>query len=288
MTLFTLPTARRITQSWNMDFKVLNGKFYPNGFYASIGWLGHNGIDYGCPLNDDIEAVCDGIIEYVGPANGHPLLTGGGNAVLLRNDDLGIRFEYLHLNQQNVYTGQRVKRGQVIAQSGNTGISSGPHLHLGAIPLRPNLSNGYRGRVDPTPWLYGPSNPDYAGALTVQGTLTPQPSQEDDMSVEGEKELLGNLQKVVPEVVGLKEFVGGMNEKLDALIQAAGVEKVFDEGVNEKVDELVGNLRKTFWNTEESRIILAETPAPELAAQIDAAGSAAAVLAELVRLLEGK
>lgn len=185
MTLFTLPTSYGVSQSWDMDFNVLNGKYYPNGFYASIGWKGHNGIDFRCPVGSPVEAVCDGVIEYVGPGNNHPLLSGGGNTLLLRNDELGIRFEYLHLSQQNVYTGQRVKRGQVIARSGNTGISSGAHLHLGAIPVRPNLNNGYRGRVDPTPWLYGPSNPDYAG-LAAAGTIQPT-TQEDDVALTKEQ-----------------------------------------------------------------------------------------------------
>lgn len=204
MTQFTLPTSRRITQEWGQDFNWLNGKHYPNGFYATIGWLGHNGIDYGCPEGDEVEAVCDGVIEYVGPGNNHPLLTGGGNALLLRNDEMGIRFEYLHLSQQNVYTGQRVKRGQVIARSGNTGISSGAHLHLGAIPVKPNLNNGYRGRVDPTGWLYGPSNPDYAG-IAAQGTTTPV--QEDDMAFtpEQEKFILASLTSLVDNVATKKD-----------------------------------------------------------------------------------
>lgn len=157
MSDFTLPTSRIVTQDWAQDFSWMNGVFYPNGFYASLGWLGHNGIDFGCWEGDEVEAVCDGVIEYVGPGNSHPLLTGGGNTVLLRSDKYQMRFEYLHLSQQNVYTGQVVTKGQVIALSGNTGASTAPHLHLGAIPVGPrNQNDGWRGRVDPTPFLYGP------------------------------------------------------------------------------------------------------------------------------------
>jgi len=266
MTLFTLPTSRRITQDWGQDFKTLNGVTYPNGFYASIGWLGHNGIDYGCPVGDPVESVCDGVVEYVGAGNNHPLLSGGGSVVLIRNDELQMRFEYLHLSQQNVYTGQHVKRGQVIALSGNTGVSSGAHLHVGAIPVRANVNNGYRGRVDLTQWLYGPSNPDYAGGgLAAQGAVTP--------TVEGflmalsdqdQAELLANVRK---------------------LVTASEVEKDFDAKVNEKVDELVNNARKTFWNTEESKIRLQNAEPAQVAAQIDAAGLASSVRDELVKLL---
>lgn len=187
MTATTLPTSRPITQDWNQDFQWLNGRYYPNGFYASIGWKGHNGIDYGCWEGDPVEAVCDGVIEFAGNGDNHWLLSGGGKAILLRNDDLGVRFEYLHLSRFEVRQGQRVTRAQVIARSGNTGISSAPHLHIGAIPVQNvNVNNGYRGRIDPTPYLYGPLNPDYAGsgALGPAGTLTPQ---EDELSAEDVK-----------------------------------------------------------------------------------------------------
>ncbi|QCB97111.1 M23 family metallopeptidase [Arthrobacter sp. PAMC25564] len=156
MTAFTLPTSRPVTQDWAREFYNFKGVAYPQGFYRSLGWLGHNGIDYGCWIGDAVEAVCDGVIEYVGPGNNHPLLTGGGNTILLRNDELGIRFEYLHLSQQNVYTGQRVSMGQVIGLSGDSGAATAPHLHLGAIPVGyVNQNDGWRGRVDPTPYLYG-------------------------------------------------------------------------------------------------------------------------------------
>lgn len=168
----TLPTSRVVTQDWNQDFAWLNGVYYPNGFYSSVGWYGHNGIDYGCWEGDPVEAVCDGVIEFAGDGNNHWLLSGGGNAVLLRSDELGVTFEYLHLSRFEVHEGQRVKCGQVIARSGNTGISTAPHLHIGAIPNHNvNVNNGYRGRVNPTPFLYGPLNPDYAPAAQA-GTIT--------------------------------------------------------------------------------------------------------------------
>jgi len=187
MSDFTLPTSRPITQEWAQDFSWLNGTFYPNGFYSSLGWKGHNGIDYGCWVGDEVEAVCDGVVEYVGPGNNHPLLSGGGNTILLRTDKYGMRFEYLHLSQQNVYTGQQVKKGQVIGLSGNSGVSTAPHLHLGAIPVgNVNQNDGWRGRVDPTPYLYG--------SLALQGTIT-EASEEDDMSAEFERDVRAQLSK---------------------------------------------------------------------------------------------
>ena len=190
MTTTTLPTSRPVTQDWNQDFEWLNGVHYPAGFYDSIGWRGHNGIDYGCWEGDPAEAVCDGVIEFAGDGNNHWLLSGGGNALLLRNEELGVMFEYLHLSRFEVTQGQRVKRGHVIARTGNTGISTAPHLHIGAIPIyNVNVNNGYRGRVDPTPFLYGPINPDYAG-ITAQGTTTPK---EDTLSAAEVKQIKDHI-----------------------------------------------------------------------------------------------
>jgi len=193
MVATTLPTSRPVTQDWNQDFNWLNGRYYPNGFYASVGWKGHNGIDYGCHEGDPVEAVCDGVIEFAGWGDNHELLTYGGNAILLRNDALGVRFEYLHLSRFDVVQGQRVTRGQVIAKSGNTGTSTAAHLHIGAIPVRNvDINNGYRGRIDPTPYLYGNLNPDYAGgALAPQGDII----QEDDLMAtpEQRRELIKDL-----------------------------------------------------------------------------------------------
>lgn len=222
MTAFTLPTSRPVTQAWGAEFDDWDGDGrvdYPGGFYHSIGWLGHNGIDYGCFIGDPVEAVCDGVIEYVGPGNNHPLLTGGGNTILLRNDELGMRFEYLHLSQQNVYTGQRVKVGNVIGLSGNSGAATAPHLHLGAIPVgNVNQNDGWRGRVDPTPYLYGAMNPDYAGSgLAAQaGTITPL--EEDDMPYSED-----DIRRLVKEGVddyamNVRRFPDGRN-LMDQLIQ---------------------------------------------------------------------
>jgi hypothetical protein len=129
------------------------------------------------------------------------------------------------------------------------------------------------GRVNPDIYLTEWPEDIGTGSLTYASTesITPlTPTKEGflmDLSYEDQIEVRDNLRK---------------------LVKAADEEKAFDAGVNEKVDELVGNARKTFWNTEESKSLLANTPAPELAAQIDAAGIAADVRDELVKLLGGK
>jgi murein DD-endopeptidase MepM/ murein hydrolase activator NlpD len=73
---------------------------------------------------------------YKGTRPGDPCYSGGGaaciaraNYVVIKHGD-GTSTMYAHLNRVKVRKGQRVRRGQVIGRSGNTGYSSGPHLHV--------------------------------------------------------------------------------------------------------------------------------------------------------------
>jgi hypothetical protein len=168
MTGFTLPTSRPVTQAYLAEFDDWDGDGivdYPGGFYHSIGWDGHNGIDYGCFDGDPVEAVADGIVTFAGDAgNWHAILSGGGNAILVEHPDYGVMTEYLHLSRWDVVAGQSVRKGQVIGRSGHTGAATAPHLHLGMLLINGyNLNDRMRGRIDPTPYLYGNLNPDYAG-----------------------------------------------------------------------------------------------------------------------------
>jgi len=200
MTGFTLPTSRPITQPWGAEFDDWDGDGtvdYPGGFYHSIGWDGHNGIDYGCFVGDPIEAVADGVVTFAGDAgNWHAILSGGGNAILVEHPAYGVQTEYLHLSRWAVNAGDTVKRGQVIGYSGSTGAATAPHLHLGMLRINGyNLGDRWRGRIDPTPYLYGKLNPDYAG-LAPQSTTT-RPIKEDTLSAAEVQEIKDHINAVV-------------------------------------------------------------------------------------------
>lgn len=158
-TAFALPTQRPLTQNWMAEFDDWDGDGrvdYPGGFYHSIGWDGHNGLDFGTPLNDPIYASGSGVVEFAGWAGSHWLLSGGGNVVLLAHAEYGVRTEYLHLNKVIVRAGQTVGKGQLLGYGGKTGAATGYHLHFGFLPLRNvNINNRARGRIDPWVWLTG-------------------------------------------------------------------------------------------------------------------------------------
>ncbi|MCK9250997.1 MAG: phage tail tape measure protein [Solirubrobacteraceae bacterium] len=94
-----------------------------SGFGMRSGRM-HKGIDYAVPVGTAVKAIRGGIaMAGIHDPNGWGTNTrvdhGGGWSSL-----------YAHLSRVNTRPGQRVNRGQVIARSGNTGRSTGPHLHL--------------------------------------------------------------------------------------------------------------------------------------------------------------
>lgn len=84
----------------------------------------HKGIDYGCPEGTPILASADGTVMTVGNA-----VTGYGNFLVICHYD-GTGTVYAHLSKLNVKQWALVQQGDLIGWSGNTGKSSGPHLHF--------------------------------------------------------------------------------------------------------------------------------------------------------------
>lgn len=82
----------------------------------------HPGIDISVPLGTRVTAPADGVVAFAGARSGY------GNALMI-DHGFGVVTRYGHLDALNVRPGQRVKRGDVIAFSGNTGRSTAPHLH---------------------------------------------------------------------------------------------------------------------------------------------------------------
>jgi murein DD-endopeptidase MepM/ murein hydrolase activator NlpD len=82
----------------------------------------HNGIDINCDYNTPVRSPGDGKVAVVERRAGFGL-------VIEVDHGFGYRTIYAHLSKAMVKEGENVKRGQLIAKSGNSGLSSGPHLH---------------------------------------------------------------------------------------------------------------------------------------------------------------
>ena len=82
----------------------------------------HSGVDLGVPIGTPVRAVADGIVRRASSDS------VSGQLVLVDHGS-GVSTIYCHNDELLVSEGDRVEKGQVIARSGNTGRSTGPHLH---------------------------------------------------------------------------------------------------------------------------------------------------------------
>lgn len=97
----------------------------------------HNGVDYASAIGTPVYAITAGKVVYAGPStlkfsNGEP--AGGGFIVRILFKE-GLKYftaTYMHLKKGSikVAVGDKVTEGQLLAKSGNTGESTGPHLHF--------------------------------------------------------------------------------------------------------------------------------------------------------------
>lgn len=86
-------------------------------------WRKHLGVDYGAPIGTPVRTVGDGVVEFAGWQNGY------GNVIQIGHGNARSTL-YAHLSRIDVKRGQRVDQGQRIGAVGNTGWSTGPHLHF--------------------------------------------------------------------------------------------------------------------------------------------------------------
>ncbi|MFF3458727.1 M23 family metallopeptidase [Streptomyces sp. NPDC002730] len=106
----------------------------------------HSGQDFAVPVGTQVKAAHGGVVVKAGP-NGGGDGSAYGNAIVIEHAN-GQYSQYAHLSKIDVGVGQTVKTGQDIARSGNTGNSSGPHLHF-EIRTTPN----YGSAVNPMAFL---------------------------------------------------------------------------------------------------------------------------------------
>lgn len=88
----------------------------------------HNGIDIALPMDTPVSSMVSGTVEHV-LHNGKKSF---GNSVWIREPD-GYRVVFGHLDRTTVHPGERIHTGDLVGLSGNTGYSTGPHLHIGVM-----------------------------------------------------------------------------------------------------------------------------------------------------------
>ena len=106
----------------------------------------HTGLDFTADIGTEIYATGDGVVEKI-----ESIYTGYGNNVVVQHG-YGYETLYAHMSKILVKNGEKVKRGQLIGLVGNTGSSTGPHLHYEVI------RNGEK--VDPAFYFYNDITPE--------------------------------------------------------------------------------------------------------------------------------
>ena len=163
----TIPTIGSGVLSWPFEFDYFSGcnaytaalgnphcitQYFGNTAFASSGAYsgkGHNGVDFRAPPGTKITAALAGTVIGTGDTDAAPGCYSYGKWVLVRHNN-GLSTLYAHLSHISVGQGQTVATGDIVGYSGNTGYSTGPHLHftvyasegvkvqrLGDIPGRP-------------------------------------------------------------------------------------------------------------------------------------------------------
>ncbi|HKW93594.1 MAG TPA: M23 family metallopeptidase [Methylomirabilota bacterium] len=113
--LATLPSRWPVRGPVNSDFGERRSPWAPNSEF-------HSGVDIGAAIGTPVKAPAPGVVVFAGqhPEYGITLIIEHGNDT---------KSLYGHLSKLNVQMDQKIRRGEIVAYTGNTGRSSGPHLH---------------------------------------------------------------------------------------------------------------------------------------------------------------
>lgn len=114
---------------WPLDRTKIKSKIGAFGyrFHPILGrWKMHEGVDLSGPIGLPIYSTADGVVITSGRESGYGL-------TVVVDHGFGYKTRYAHLNKIRVEKGQSVKRGEQVGDLGNTGRSTGPHLHYEVI-----------------------------------------------------------------------------------------------------------------------------------------------------------
>lgn len=136
----TLAEGAMSAQEWTSKYSISA----PFGHYFNSNEY-HGGIDYGCPTGTPVPAFYGGTVKVVRDQGGVEY----GKYIVIE-DRNGFLHYYGHLSKQYVKEKQKIKAGLFIGLSGNTGNSTGPHLHY---EVRDPKKNSYKQALDPVPFI---------------------------------------------------------------------------------------------------------------------------------------
>jgi murein DD-endopeptidase MepM/ murein hydrolase activator NlpD len=138
--------------SWPLDYIYITQMFGKTSAGRRLYANGtHNGVDFRASVGTPVKAMADGMVMGRGDTDTQCAGVSFGRFVLIKYNN-GLASTYGHLSLIKVNIGDRVSRGEIIGYSGNTGYSTGPHLHVSvyardAVNVQTVLSKSCPGRA---------------------------------------------------------------------------------------------------------------------------------------------
>lgn len=216
------------------------------GAFPNFAWqlgYGHLGLDQGVNIGTPVYAIADGTVLWADWCTKMPVAfaqantfipgaPGGGITVLLQHD--GWRAIHAHLNSTHLNSGARVKRGDLVGYSGNTGNSTGPHHHYECYTFPPRNTPAYS-RYNPVPQIEQEQRiADSMGAPAAVPS-TPAP-------------LAGNVRQVGSMAVANFRDAPSRNGKVVATAQPNDKERFLGYVIGEEVDQ---GLKSNIWYVDQ-------------------------------------
>lgn len=190
---------------------------------------GHTGTDYPCPVGTPVRAVADGYVRHVGWMGGtyadNPWWISppfaGYVAVIDHGSFIGIYGHCLD-GSAGVKAGDRVSEGDVFIRSGNTGASTGPHLHFEVLPDGYVLNSYMYGRINPATL--------FTTISAQSATVTPTTTEEDELSEAAVLDI-ARIREILEagEVAGTRASISAIDERTALLVQDIAYVKGSDE-----------------------------------------------------------
>ncbi len=143
----TLPASGSSPLSWPLESITITQLFGKTSSSARLYTSGsHSGVDFRAPIGTKVMAMGTGVVKGVGDTDQYCKGASFGKWVFIEYNN-GLSSTYGHLSSINTVAGTEVKAGDVVGLSGNTGHSTGPHLHVtvyasegASVQTKPSLS----------------------------------------------------------------------------------------------------------------------------------------------------
>lgn len=129
-----IPHAGAGVLSWPLD-SIYITQYFGNTSFATANpqiynGKGHTGVDFRASIGTPVKAALSGVVVGMADTDQYPGCYSYGKWIMIRHEN-GLSTLYAHLSLSTTHIGDQVTTGQVVGYSGNTGYSTGPHLHFG-------------------------------------------------------------------------------------------------------------------------------------------------------------